>query len=606
MVKALIGSRLKIRGRFDKPIRSARVWSETPDFSVPGATLLTEGREFAVPNTGHEWTIDRSGSLRLDFTDPAGLTFGRDTRIEIRAVEDSPPAIAWESPDDPAAVVTQAVVPVRGTVKDDLAVRHIRLRFQRAGKTSDEQAVTLFVADTSGSPATNGDSRAFDFAWNLAELPAITPGDEFLLAIEATDSREQVTSTEERRMSIITHEELLSRINSRLAIAIERLADALRAQRQVKDDTQRLRKDWQQPPSESTGFHELAALQHRQRQVEEAIGPRAGATAELQSLHLEMIVNRTDQEPLGLKVAELLGKLGKLNEEALPEIDLQLAEALQAMRLAAEPDSAPAGAKHDQPPVAALAAAAREQSTVVGVLQDIVGQLSEWDNLSRIAMELRRIGQAQSDLVHETTALRTQQLAAQGLPDRDERAMAKQLAGEQTGLATDIDKLQLRLATLAETRQQSGGLEALSAASRAAERLAIGAQMRAASEQLLRGEMGHALASEVAAAEAVEQLQNALSPADDSGQGKVDEDKPLANREGETLAAELRLLKAMQLELNERTKAAESLSGTSAATDPARRDEAAALARQQGRLAELTRDLLERLSKSTEKKANQP
>ena len=91
-----------------------------------------------------------------------------------------------------------------------------------------------------------------------------------------------------------------------------------------------------------------------------------------------------------------------------------------------------------------------------------------------------------------------------------------------------------------------------------------------------------------------------------SQQPAVNKAQSQASGQGDGPAAELRVLKAMQEELNRRTEAAGALSGTGGALDKARQGEAAELARQQGRLADLTQDLLQRLSRQAERERNQP
>jgi hypothetical protein len=65
-------------------------------------------------------------------------------------------------------------------------------------------------------------------------------------------------------------------------------------------------------------------------------------------------------------------------------------------------------------------------------------------------------------------------------------------------------------------------------------------------------------------------------------------------------AAELRMLKRLQEEINDRTIALEANSATDPATVAQRQLDQVALARQQGRLAEIMEELLRRVSDSPE------
>jgi hypothetical protein len=317
-------------------------------------------------------------------------------------------------------------------------------------------------------------------------------------------------------------------------------------QRGTLDATQHLRSQWQQSPAGSTALQELSMLQNRQRQIEEAIGGSAGATVELRAIQEEMVINRTAEQRLGLKLAGMLDQLEGLNEQALPAIDLQLAEALQSGRQEIEPAAEPGIALTGQSPPVALAAASHEQSKVVRVLESIVGELAELDNLSRIATQLRQIWHEQADLINETREQQQANLAAPGELSADAKAKARQLGEFQTRLALNLDKLQLRLEALAESRPQSESQAPLPAAARAAQRLAIGSQMRFAAEQLLRREWGQALATETAVAEALQQLQQALTPAGAADQSQQDWPAALASGIAALAARQQQALSAME------------------------------------------------------------
>src|SRR5262245_4077671 len=154
VVTALVGSQLQIVGKLDAPVQSGAIQSETKDFVLPALELFAGGLQFRVPAGGVAWPVERSGTFSLGLTDPHGMTFGRDTRIELHAVQDAAPSIAWESPADHSFVTARAIVRIKGAVKDDLAVRDVQLRYLRPGKSDEEQLVEIY-AGPAAAPATN-------------------------------------------------------------------------------------------------------------------------------------------------------------------------------------------------------------------------------------------------------------------------------------------------------------------------------------------------------------------------------------------------------------------------------------------------------------------
>ncbi len=201
VVKALIGSQMRVKGRLDKPIAKAAGHSESKDFSVPVVTIAPDGLSFsagmasAVP-----WKVERSGTFWFDLTDEHGLTFGRDTRVELQALPDLPPALAWESPPDHSFATPRAIVPVKALVKDDLAIRGIQLRFLRPGASEQEQVLELYAGPaTPAAPGSGlmgeGESRTVEYGWDLAQLGGLNPGDVLAVRLTAEDYKPQLATT---------------------------------------------------------------------------------------------------------------------------------------------------------------------------------------------------------------------------------------------------------------------------------------------------------------------------------------------------------------------------------------------------------------------------
>ena len=96
--------------------------------------------------------IEKSGSYWFELTDHEGFRGGSDDRWEIHAVADAPPVVSIQQPAANLLVTPRAVVPLRVSAKDDLALRDVMLVF-RAGDAGPERTVPLWTAD--GSPHPN-------------------------------------------------------------------------------------------------------------------------------------------------------------------------------------------------------------------------------------------------------------------------------------------------------------------------------------------------------------------------------------------------------------------------------------------------------------------
>jgi hypothetical protein len=531
LVKALAGSRLVVRGQFDKPIRAVALDVEPADVAVPGAKIAPGGRSFTI---GGEvpWIIERSAVYMPQMTDAQGVDFGREARIEVHVVPDAPPSIAWQRPGDHSFVTPRALVPIQGTIKDDLAVRAIQLRYLRPGKSEEEQIIELFSAaepapndrgkaereTTRGPLPFEGDSRSLDTGFDLASLAGLGPGDVLAVRITAEDFKPQLATTTVRRLTIITEDELENRLATRQEAILNQLAEALRLARQGREQTEAVEARLAASAQLAAGdVNQLQAVEHNGRHVGRLLADTAeGAEGQIRDLLDELAANQAADQPLGDRLRELLSGIERLNQEAVPAIEQHLTAALKAAS-EANPAGGPAEPAPSDPEAAgriapALKAAGEQQDVVIHSLEAIVGALTQWDNLSRVAREVAQIRGDQQRLLTETDELRLKSVAASGEASAADLAAANQMARRQVELGRRLDKLQQRMdETLARIGDDPQAAVALAEARDTARRLAIGGQMREAASRLAQRQLGEARTSEQAVLDSLQQLLDALS-----------------------------------------------------------------------------------------------
>jgi hypothetical protein len=511
--KAIAGSSLAIRGRVDKPIVSARLRSETAGATLPPVTIAANKLGFQVPAGGAApWLAEKSGAFWVELADESGLPTGRDTRFELQVLADSPPAISWETPADQTFVTTRARVPIRALIKDDLAVRRVELRYLRPGSSdAGEQVVVLYQGPDKAQPAggmTDGDSRSISGHWDLGQLAGLVPGDVLAVRITAEDYKPQLATSVVRRLSIITDQELESRIGQRQTVVLGQLAEALRIERQTREQVGALqiRLDEAAQLAESD-LNQLQSAQLNQRQVEKLMGSEpSGVEGQLQLLLDELAANRVEGQAIASRMNDLLAKVRDLNRRPLVEISQRLTEAHKAMRGQLD-GGGPAGGVGDS-----LAAAATRQDEVIVALEGLLGALTEWDSFSRLAREIGQIRGEQEQLAEETLTLKLAAIAASA-PRADERAAARQLAQRELGLARRLDKIQTRMEQMLSRLQATDPLAAgtLADALEAARRLAIGGHMRDAAGKLEQQQLGESHQTQTVALEALKELLDVLS-----------------------------------------------------------------------------------------------
>lgn len=516
LVKALVGSRLVLRGELDKPIRSARLKSETSDVVPPAVEVAASGRKISAPAGGGDWLVERSGVFRIELIDEEGTPYGRDMRVELQAIEDTPPAIAWELPGDHDLVTSRAIIAVKGSVKDDLAVRGVQLRYLRPGTSDEEQIIEIDAPPAVPSAAGQVDQRLFQSAWDLSPLSGLTPGDVLAVRVTAEDSKSQFTTTPLRRLTIIAPEELEGRLATRQSAILSQLADALRLAQQCDEQIAALSNSLTVGRVLSRADNNrLQAIQYNHQQVQQLLAAnREGAEGQLAALLEELVANRSQNDASLQRLGELRTQVRSLNEGPLPIVDQELAEATKAASATPpEPSSAERSGAAALELASRLDKAGQQEHHVVETLEKMVGALSQWDSLSRIAREIGQIRSDEQRIASDTDERIAKSVATVTAAADSDHAAVRQLSQSQLALGRRLDKLQARMEGMLQslTQQDPPTAALLADGIDTARRLAIGGQMREIGLQLSLFQFSQARQAQQRAIDDLEHLINALS-----------------------------------------------------------------------------------------------
>jgi hypothetical protein len=527
LVRALAGSQIVLRGTVDKPIKSAALKTGNNQTLPVSVAVSADGKSFHAPaDPRSPWLADKSGEVWCEVADASALPTGRQERIELQVVADAPPTISWEAPADHAFVTPRALVPIRGLVKDDLAIARVELRYLRPDASDQgEQVVELYVGKEAADSKAGGDaagrtaagqSLTLDTAWDLALIPGLADGSVLAVRIVAEDYKPQQTTAAVRRLTIISEEELESRVVQQQSSILTQLAEVLRLQRETRDQTAeleiRLKERGQLEPRD---LSHLQSAELNQRQVQRLLtDPQDGVEARIVALLDELAHNRVSSQAAADRMTELREKVRRLAKEELAGISHELTAALKSAQAGAE-NKESSGCPADVPADVgqSLATAGASQERVIAVLESLLGDLSQWDNFSRLAREIGQIRSDQTALADETDRLRLE-LAASDSPDPSAaRASSRQFSRRQIELARRYEKLQSRMTEMRQRLAQSDPLVAgtLADALDAARRLAIGGRMRSASGELQEVRPGAAHETQQEVLSGLAELQDVLS-----------------------------------------------------------------------------------------------
>jgi hypothetical protein len=173
----LVGSRVAVEFRADQDLEAAEVTvagRPVPDVAWDGAART--GR-FTI-------AVDDSREITIDLVNRQGFHALRPTVIAIEAVPDQAPVVQLESPATESEQVPAALVPVRATVEDDLAIRTAAVIWQLNPQLDPDAPLRELPLELAASDRT---TLAIDAAFDL-DATAAVPGDEILAFVRARDS----------------------------------------------------------------------------------------------------------------------------------------------------------------------------------------------------------------------------------------------------------------------------------------------------------------------------------------------------------------------------------------------------------------------------------
>jgi hypothetical protein len=484
LIKLLAGSKLNVSGVFDRAVGSIKLTTQSGE-ALPQLTIAQNGLSFHSNSASAVWTPTKAQQVWIELTgsEAEGGLVSREGPLELQVIADAPPSISWDQPGDHSAFTTQALVPISAGVKDDLAVQRVELRFAAIGSEAmTPQIVVLFEqAQAPVKTLGEGDSRTVTHAWDLAQLPATMEGTAYSIQLAAVDFHGQETLSSPRRISLISTQDLQHRLVQRQGAILEQLGDVLRLQRQARgligEIAARQADEGKWQPRD---LDVLQSADLQQRQVQRLLkSPDDGLARQVELLLAELAANRLGDEGIATRMQALQKQIRRLNHDVLPPLEEQLSTALKTARLRSEDTSNCA----DDGPLP-LEGVTAHQDLAVSALESMLGELAQWDSFSRIAREVGLLKQEQQKIRDQSEGVRLAIALAQ--KDTEPQNAAKQAAQRQLEAARQFDKLQQRMDALLTKLQDNDPLAAgsLAAALEAAQRLAIGGQMRSAARQL--------------------------------------------------------------------------------------------------------------------------
>jgi len=518
-LQGLEGSTVAIQGKATKPLQAMRMIIQLPKGETTWEATLTESGqafELSAESDAEGLKFTESGQYRFELIDEEGVSSGASKRWNIRVIPDRPPVVNLLRPTGNLYVTNQAIIPIKTTVRDDLAIAKVDLELTPLGgnedvpQTEDEpdladeisiasESISIWERNNNSeeSKPGEGDETVVEYRLDLKEMD-LSANESLSMKVVAFDAKPQRGHSNVRRITIVSIAEFQDRLAQRQSYILNQLAEILARQREARGQTSSL--EIQLDEVGAISSNELDLLQSaelNQRQLHAQLnGNPESVQSQISLLISDIRNNRLELGDSLRRMEELQTKLTEIDSGPLQRISRHLIDGLQSARDDLQAEQGTIGsAEVSDLTRESLNNAGVEQEEVIRALETLLGELSQWDSYRRIAREIDRIHRDQSALAEETEKQRLNTLTKNiaDLTDQEKADLAK-LARRQFELSRRFEQ-QLTKMTDVQKRlfeEDPVAAETVADAVDIARRKAIGGQMRESGRNLERNRVAQA------------------------------------------------------------------------------------------------------------------
>ena len=529
-----VGTGIAIDGRATRPLRAAKLMVDTSvdSYEYP-LSITSELDQFVTASTDDIRSNDtvckitRSGEFWFELVDQMGLRGGRDQCWKIQTVDHHPPTITLQESGRYLYVTSNAIVPIRGKVTDQLAVKSIGIRFSRSDQADQgSQVVSLFrgpdQADTGRIIEPSGavfDERSIEFGWDLSTLEKLDPGVQIVMHVTASNYKPLENQSAPQRLTILSLEEFQDRVTHHQHDILGQLNQVLEKQHQSRIQTKFFRRQLHKVQHlRKQNADQVQGVELNQREILRLLtSPKDGIQVQVEQLLGVLERNRPGSREVEIRMTGILEGIQGLRERQLPAIRSNLIAALKNARNAVSPttateDTAQSTAISNLQ--TSLVSAVAYQDKVIVILEQMLGEMTTWDDFRRLGQDVTKLGEDQAALSEDTKAIGKQTIGKTTSElTGSEEVELDELAVRQAELARRLGKLLVQI----ENRQGGQVADDLTVSSvlkdavEFAKRQQIQDLMRRSGENIRKNQISHSNLNQKQAVKHLKQLQNVLS-----------------------------------------------------------------------------------------------
>ena len=451
-IDVLSGSRVRLRGKFDEPIKwlcakplgENKPKEQTAKVSAANgawmAQLSTDGQEFELfTSAGEPWPVEEDRRWQFELETVEGLKLIDPRQWTIHVTNDRAPVITL-APIEPRGITRNATLNIIGSASDDLGLVDIDLSWHVANQAP--QSVRLWPtgsekADAALPPA---EQRSVDFSTNWSVTKAsLSVGQTLTVELVARDTAGQIGKSVPQTFEVLDEAAALAimqRAQAEIFGPLRQLLEAQRRNQQALDRTVEVTRQLDKAGREQADA--IASAHQLGQNIAGGLARNQDSLAsQLEQLGSQLQRNQMGESPLAKEVARLRSRIEDLVKQRLEPALKEIESAQQTLR-DSESESSPTAALNQ------LSKAAQANQQATDQLAALVDSVAAAESLSDIQKQVQELAHDQATVASGTERLQVDAVLRGSSAQLD--ATRAGIQSDQQNLARRVEELTMRLA----------------------------------------------------------------------------------------------------------------------------------------------------------------
>ena len=510
------GSEVALRVTFNKPLSPdapVRIVPVTEEMQLPQVAWQPESQSAVVG----KWQARASLRFHIRAVDTDNFSNNALEEYELIVRPDQSPSVQIEQPRRNEERTAVSVVPLQGLAEDDYGVEWLKLVVERVNDKKHWEIPLVESASPTGQVGWSraegtGDRLRFrmNFQWDLAQLPEanLKPGDvlEYFLVVKdnyALDGAQHEPVPSGRlRITIISQEELASRIVDEMRQVKEQVGAVKGSQDRLKQETGVLKEETKDKPQLDAA--DKSAADRLTNQQATAAAQAKTLAGKVEQIQARLDENKSPSQELRDLARDVKNDLNQAAEQPMKEATNQLAGANQPKAEPQQRNDALDKAQASQQQASEQLNRAMERMNNIGSLEQTIAAIKG------LLEEQKKVSEQTRDIGKDNLGKTPEQMKPEDRAKLEKNAQDQQNLAEKTQKAMD----QMQKTSEQMKRSDPTSADAMQKAAQTGKQQQVSPNQQKASQQAKQNQQAQAQNAQKQAEIGLEMMLNELRDAE--------------------------------------------------------------------------------------------